>query len=120
MRLATPIPAQLTKILSCPFTFRAAASAASTQKWGLLRHVAFGKRAGELLGEFSPTVAALRSRIATFTPLAANALAVAAPSPEAPPVTTAEMSFPSCMFTPLPVARSSRALCLVAAQYLRT
>src|SRR5581483_10640738 len=45
---------------------------------------------------FSPS-SALRSRIATFTPLAASAVAVAAPRPDAPPVTTAEMALSSCI-----------------------
>jgi hypothetical protein len=41
-------------------------------------------RAGDLLASSS-----FRSKIATWTPLAASASAVARPSPEAPPVTTA-------------------------------
>ena len=38
--------------------------------------------------------------LATFTPLPASALAVAAPRPDAPPVTTPAMSLPSCMLLP--------------------
>ena len=65
--------------------------------------IAFGKRPPMSLATAAPA-SALRSRMATLTPLSASARAVAAPSPEAPPVTIAEMPFPSCMGCPFAMA----------------
>src|SRR5262245_39031098 len=100
MRLATPMPAQLTRMRSWPCALRAAASAASTLASLVTSHLA--KMPPSSLASFSPA-SALRSSRATFTPLAASARAVAAPRPEAPPVTTAGMVLSSCIacYSPL-------------------
>src|SRR5580698_7984962 len=103
-RLATPMPAQLTSTRAGPCAeaalaippLAAASSATSPAK----------ARPPNALAA-SSAMTGLRSKIATFAPLAASASAVARPSPDPPPVTIA--ATPSSFIALLPPARSASA-----------
>src|SRR5262249_48967548 len=86
--IALPVPAQLTRMRSCPFAVRAFSNAFNT----LSSSVTFASQKTPPISTatFSPLVLFM-SRSATLTPLAASARAVASPRPEAPPVITAEI-----------------------------
>ena len=85
-RLATPMPAQFTSTRAGPCAFSAAATAASAEAASETLQVT----ATPLIS--AATVSAslvLRSHTATLAPSDASRRAVAAPSPDAPPVTMA-------------------------------
>ncbi len=91
---ALPVPAQLTRMRSCPWAARAWAKPAST----LASSVTSTRQNRPPVSRASACPAvSLRSNRATRTPLAARRRAVAAPRPDAPPVTTALMLASSCM-----------------------
>src|ERR1700679_3326660 len=83
-----PVPAQLMRMRSWPIAPRALAKAASTA--GVEVTSALQNTPPISPAKASPR-SSLRSKIATLTPWEASIRAVAAPNPEAPPVTTAEM-----------------------------
>src|SRR5579864_2602675 len=84
--IALPVPAQLTRMRSCPLALRAFSKAAST----LSSLVTFASQKTPPISAatFSP-LSLFISRSATLTPRLASAHAVASPRPEAPPVITA-------------------------------
>src|SRR5271165_1476709 len=83
-----PVPAQLTRMRSCPFAPRALAKAASTAGVAV---TSASQNTPPISRAIASPRSSLTSKIATFTPWEASIRAVAAPSPDAPPVTTAEM-----------------------------
>src|SRR6266849_5072625 len=86
MRLAGPTPAQLIKMRAAPCLSRACARAAAACSAWVTSHCSASPPI------FSATARApsrLTSSTATLAPARASSLAVAAPRPEAPPVTTA-------------------------------
>src|SRR5947209_6160270 len=92
-RLATPMPAQFTSTRAGPCAFAAAITAASPDAASATSQVTATPPIS--LASSSPNLA-LRSSTATFAPCAASFRAVAAPNPDAPPVTMAAWPF-SCM-----------------------
>ena len=94
--IALPVPAQLTRMRSWPCAARALAKPASTSASEVT--LTLQKTPPISLASASP-FSAFKSKIATLTPFAASARAVAAPRPDAPPVTTAEMFESSFMTT---------------------
>ena len=92
--IALPVPAQFTRMRSCPIAARALAKPAST----LSSLVTFtSQNTPPISAATASPFSFCMSKMATFTPLAASARAVAAPRPEAPPVTTAEIELSSFM-----------------------
>ena len=91
---ALPVPAQSTSTRSWPCAARALAKAASTCSSDVTSTLQ--KMPPSSFASASPC-SALRSKSATFTPWPASRRAVAAPRPEAPPVTTAAMLESSCI-----------------------
>ncbi|MNT42103.1 hypothetical protein D3C72_1785030 [compost metagenome] len=91
---ALPVPAQLTSTRSWPCAVRALAKAASTCSSDVTSTLQ--NTPPSSLARASPC-STLRSNSATFTPWLARRRAVAAPRPEAPPVTTAAMLESSCI-----------------------
>ena len=95
VRPARPMPAQFTTTRGVPsfsttaFTPASADAASPTST--------LQKIPPSSLAFFSPS-SALRSKIATLAPLAASALAVAPPRPDAPPVTMAASPLTSMIF----------------------
>src|ERR1700685_4663867 len=86
MRVAGPMPAQLIRMRGVPWSAAALANAASVAAALVTSHVI----AMPLMSIATSAAAfALTSKIATLAPASANMRAVAAPSPEAPPVTIA-------------------------------
>src|SRR5580700_1769802 len=86
MRLAGPMPAQLIRMRGVPWSAAALANAASVAAALVTSHAT----AMPLMSIATSAAAlALTSKIATLAPASANMRAVAAPSPEAPPVTIA-------------------------------
>ena len=85
---AGAMPAQLTSTRSWPWAALALAKPASTLA-SLVTSTA--QKTPPISAAIASPAASFRSKIATFTPLSASARAVAAPSPDAPPVTTAAM-----------------------------
>jgi hypothetical protein len=85
-RLATPMPAQFTSTRAGPCALDAAAMAASAEAASETSQTTATPliSAATLSASF-----ALRSQTATLAPAAANRRAVAAPNPDAPPVTMA-------------------------------
>ena len=81
-----PMPAQQTSTRSCPCASRALANPASTEDSSETSTL-------QAIPPISPATrsarSSLRSNSATRAPFAASARALASPSPEAPPVTTA-------------------------------
>jgi hypothetical protein len=92
--IAVAIPAQLTRIRSCPLASRAFAKPASTLSSEVTLTL---QKVPPISPATSCPRASFMSKIATLTPWAASARAVASPRPEAPPVTTAEMELSSFM-----------------------
>src|SRR6185312_5519185 len=86
-RLATPIPAQFTSTRAGPWVAAASAMAASAEAASETSQISAATVSASL---------ALRSQTATLAPCAASRRAVAAPNPDAPPVTMAAWSF-NCM-----------------------
>ena len=84
---ATPMPAQLTRMRGVPSAACTAAMPAATES-GSTTSTRWNTPPSSA-ARASPA-SALRSKSATLTPSAASRRAVAAPSPEAPPVTIAE------------------------------
>ena len=85
-RLATPMPAQFTSTRAGPCALAAAAIAASAEAASETSQVT----ATPLISAATVSASlALRSNTATLAPCAASFRAVAAPSPDAPPVTIA-------------------------------
>src|ERR1700722_17826128 len=86
MRLAGPMPAQLIRMRGVPWSAAALANAASVAAALVTSQVT----AMPLISTATSAAAfALTSKIATLAPASASMRAVAAPSPEAPPVTIA-------------------------------
>src|ERR1700742_362976 len=96
-RLAAPMPAQFTSTRAAPCALDAAATAASAEAPSATSQATATPpiSAATVSASF-----ALRSHTATFTPALASRRAVAAPNPDAPPVTIAAWSF-SCMVSSL-------------------
>jgi hypothetical protein len=85
-RLATPMPAQFTSTRAGPCALDAAATAASAEAESETSQIA----AVPLISAATLSASlALRSQTATLAPWAASRRAVAAPNPDAPPVTMA-------------------------------
>src|ERR1700722_15885909 len=104
-RLPTPIPAQLTSTRAGPCAAAAFAIAAPTEASSATSPAT--ARPPRALAA-SSAAAGLRSKIATFAPLAASASAVARPSPEPPPVTIAATPVSFIAHPPSARAGSSR------------
>ena len=85
-RLATPMPAQFTSTRAGPCALAACATAASADAASETSQTTAMPL--DLGGDLSASLA-LRSHTATLAPCAASLRAVAAPSPDAPPVTIA-------------------------------
>ena len=77
--------------------------------------VALGVEATDLLGDGGACVRA-EVQYGDPNPFSASARAVAAPSPEAPPVTIAEMPLPSCMGCPFAMAAPPDTGCRLCGQ----
>ncbi len=92
--MALPVPAQLTRIRSWPMAARALAKPASTSSSEVT--LTLQNTPPNSLATASPLVSFM-SKMATLTPWAARARAVASPRPEAPPVMTAEIDESSFM-----------------------
>jgi hypothetical protein len=80
------MPAQFTRMRSCPIDWRERANPASTSASEV---TSTRQNRPPISSATALPGSALRSNSATLTPHAASRRAVAAPSPEAPPVTTA-------------------------------
>jgi hypothetical protein len=92
--IAGAMPAQLTSTRSCPCAARAFSKPASV----LASSVTLtSQNTPPMSFAITSPASALRSNSATLRPLAASARAVAAPRPDAPPVTTAAIEESSCM-----------------------
>ena len=98
MRLAGPMPAQLTKMRAGPCAAAACLIAASADA---LSATSQATAMPLMLAATSAAPFSLRSKTATLAPLAASARAVAAPSPDAPPVTIAACPLISMALNPL-------------------
>ena len=85
-RLATPMPAQFTSTRAGPCAFAASATAASADAASETSQITATPPISAATVSAS---LALRSQTATLAPCAASRRAVAAPSPDAPPVTMA-------------------------------
>ena len=96
--IALPVPAQLTRMRSWPWASRALAKPASTVSSLVTSTLQNTPPISD--ATFSP-LASFMSKMATLTPWAASARAVASPRPEAPPVTTAATEDSSFMERPL-------------------
>src|SRR5947209_1603024 len=95
-RLATPMPAQLTSTRAGPWALVAWAIAASAEAASETSQAT----ATPLISAATVSASlALRSHTATLAPCAARRRAVAAPNPDAPPVTMAAWSFNSMVFS---------------------
>ena len=97
VRAALPVPAQLTRMRSCPTAARDLAKAASTCSSLVTSH---GQKTPPPISSSSFSALSFcrsRSKMAILTPCAASARAVASPRPEAPPVITAVMVLSSFM-----------------------
>ncbi|MNN52666.1 hypothetical protein D3C81_1673780 [compost metagenome] len=92
--MALPVPAQLTRMRSWPMAARALAKPASTSASEVT--LTWQNTPPSSRASASP-FSTFRSNSATRTPCAASARAVAAPRPEAPPVTTADTDALSSM-----------------------
>ncbi|MEY9614718.1 hypothetical protein ABIF21_007592 [Bradyrhizobium elkanii] len=95
---ALPVPAQFTRMRSWPCAARALAKPASTCSSEVTSTL---QNTPPISLAMASPFSSLKSKIATFTPCAASAREVAAPRPEAPPVTTAatdESSFMAISF----------------------
>ncbi len=92
--MALPVPAQLTRTRSWPWAARALAKPASTSSSEVT--LTLQNTPPISLATASP-LASFMSKIATLTPWAARARAVASPRPDAPPVTTAATLLSSFM-----------------------
>jgi hypothetical protein len=92
--MALPVPAQLTRIRSWPWAARAFSNPASTSSSDVT--LTLQNTPPIALATSSP-LASFMSKMATLTPWAAKARAVASPRPEAPPVTTAATVLSSFM-----------------------
>ena len=88
VRWAQPIPAQQTEIRSPPGASAAASTAACTGSGSITFASMKAARSPSSEASASP-FSALRSAITTEAPRSCSARAVAAPSPEAPPATSA-------------------------------
>src|SRR5206468_12578973 len=92
----TPMPAQLTSTRAGPWALVACAIAASAEAASETSQVT----ATPLISAATLSASlALRSQTATLAPCAASFRAVAAPSPDAPPVTMAAWSFNNMAFS---------------------
>src|SRR5215470_1609088 len=100
MRLAGPMPAQLMRMRAAPCLPRASASAAAAPS-----ALVTSQRTAmpPILSATARAPSRLTSRQATLTPERARSAAVAAPSPEAPPVTIAACPFMSMSSCPMSV-----------------
>ncbi len=110
---ALPVPAQLTRMRSWPCAARALAKAASTSASEVTSTL---QNTPPISRATASPFSTLKSKMATLTPWAASARAVAAPRPDAPPVTTAatdELSFMEFSFSAR--RRSTLALPRIAA-----
>ena len=87
MRLAGPMPAQLIRMRAGPWSAAALANAASVAALSVTSQASGD--AVDLGRDRRRRPSALTSKIATLAPAAASMRAVAAPRPEAPPVTIA-------------------------------
>jgi hypothetical protein len=92
-RLATPMPAQFTSTRAGPWAAAALATAASAEAASETSQITATPPISAATVSAS---VALRSQTATLAPCAASFRAVAAPSPDAPPVTMTAWSF-NCM-----------------------
>ena len=96
-RLATPMPAQFTSTRAGPWAAAALAMAASAEAASETSQITATPPISAATVSAS---LALRSQTATLAPCAASRRAVAAPNPDAPPVTMAAWSF-NCMVVSL-------------------
>ena len=92
MRPGHADPAQLTTSRAGPCVSRALANAASAEALSATSQAAASP---PMRSAIASAAASLRSTTVTRQPACANAVAVAAPSPDAPPVTIAACSFNS-------------------------
>src|SRR5580692_3519233 len=96
-RFATPMPAQLISTRAGPWALAACTTAASADAASVTSQA----MAVPLISAATLSASlTLRSHTATFAPCAASRRAVAAPNPDAPPVTIAAISF-NCMISSL-------------------
>ena len=86
MRLAGPTPAQFTRTRAGPCAAAACLTAASPEA---ASDTSQATAIPPMLAATSPAAFSLTSKMATLAPAAASARAVAAPRPDAPPVTMA-------------------------------
>src|SRR5215472_4185946 len=97
VRIALPVPAQLTRMRSWPLAALALANAASTSSSEVTLQAQNTPPPSSFKSAFAFSSCRGKSKIAIFTPLAASWRTVASPRPDAPPVTTAEMVLSSFM-----------------------